>query len=107
MIIDCETCAVRDVACHDCVVGVLLGTPTVPARPAGAAASREPAGPGDPLPVEFGPVERRALEVLADHGLIPRLRLVPRPEERGPADPSRETPAAPAVSRRPRRRDVG
>ena len=106
MIIDCDTCAVRDVACHDCVVGVLLGTPGVPARPTGAAAA-EPAGPGDPLPVEFGPVERRALEVLADHGLIPRLQLVPRPDDRGPADPARESPVAPARPRRARRRDVG
>lgn len=106
MLIDCDTCAVRDVACHDCVVGVLLGTPAVPAQ----AAPQHATGPGDaapggPLPVEFGPVEQRALEVLADHGLIPRLRLVP-PAPTEPAPP----PAAP--SRRgggaPRRaRDVG
>lgn len=94
MIIDCDTCAVRGDACEDCVVGVLLGTPTVPAR---AGGPREPARPGDPLPVEFGPVERRALEVLADHGLIPRLRLVPRPEE--------STPRTPGAGRG--RRDVG
>ncbi|HEY2195631.1 MAG TPA: hypothetical protein VGH76_25470 [Actinomycetospora sp.] len=82
MIIDCDTCVVRHQACDDCVVGVLLGTPEVPAR-SGATAGRvtapeprEPAEPGAPLPVEFGPVERRALEVLADHGLIPHLRLV-------------------------------
>lgn len=72
MLIDCDTCVVRDVACGDCVVGVLLGTPSVP----GARGPREPGGP---LPLEFGPVERRALEVLADHGLIPRLRLVDPP----------------------------
>ena len=78
MLIDRDTCVVRDVACSDCVIGVLLGTPAVPSRDAGPAPSgvREPAAPGDPLPVEFGPVERRALDVLADHGLIPRLRLV-------------------------------
>jgi len=104
MLIDCDTCVVRDVACHDCVVGVLLGTPTVPARTA-ADAGRAPAEPGDPLPVEFGPVERRALEVLADHGLIPRLRLVTRRDE-----PTAEQGAAAPASRpapRPRRRDVG
>lgn len=86
MIIDCDSCVVRDVACHDCVVGVLLGTPRVPVREAGGAgpATREPAGPGDPLPLEFGPVERRALDVLADHGLIPRLRLVPPRDEPAP-----------------------
>jgi hypothetical protein len=102
MLIDCDTCVVRDVACHDCVVGVLLGTPTVPAR--GADAGRAPAEPGDPLPVEFGPVERRALEVLADHGLIPRLRLVTRRDE--PAEQGTAAPAGRPASR-PRRRDVG
>ncbi|GAA4888606.1 hypothetical protein GCM10023203_47140 [Actinomycetospora straminea] len=76
VLIDCDTCAVRDVACHDCVVGVLLGTPGVPAG-AGAGVRPSDAAPGGPLPLEFGPVEQRALEVLADHGLIPRLRLVP------------------------------
>jgi hypothetical protein len=80
MIIDCDTCVVRHQACDDCVVGVLLGTPEVPGRDGAegvpTTTAREPAAPGAPLPVEFGPVERRALEVLADHGLIPRLRLV-------------------------------
>ena len=107
MIIDCDTCAVRGDACGDCVVGVLLGTPAVPGRghgtPAGSSAGREPAGPGDPLPVEFGPVERRALEVLADHGLIPRLRLVPRTD-----DAPVSTPGASRAPQRGRgRRDVG
>ena len=62
MLIDCDDCAVRDLACGDCVVTVLLGAP------AGGA--------------EVDEGERRALEVLADSGLVPRLRLVPvsRPE---------------------------
>ncbi|NMO93356.1 hypothetical protein [Actinomycetospora sp. TBRC 11914] len=107
MLIDCDTCVVRHQACDDCVVGVLLGTPEVPSRvdgtPTGAVAPREPAEPGAPLPVEFGPVERRALEVLADHGLIPRLRLVTAAAE----------PDAPVGGRAPtgrvpgRRRDAG
>jgi hypothetical protein len=90
MLIDCDTCVVRDVACDDCVVGVLLGTPTVPAahppdgfrggtKRSGADAPKADRQPGGPLPLEFGPVERRALEVLADHGLIPHLRLVTPP----------------------------
>jgi hypothetical protein len=98
VLIDCDTCAVRDVACHDCVVGVLLGTPSVP-----APATPSDAAPGGPLPLEFGPVEQRALEVLADHGLIPRLRLVP------PATPPAPPPAA-AERGRPaarRAREVG
>lgn len=55
MLIDCDSCAVRDVQCGDCVVQVLLGS--------------EPAGLDD--------AERAALGVLADSGLVPRLRLVP------------------------------
>lgn len=58
MLIDCDTCAVRGLACGDCVVTVLLGAP--------------------PQGVELDPADRRALEALADGGLIPRLRLVPR-----------------------------
>jgi hypothetical protein len=52
--IDCDDCAVRGPGCDDCVVSVLLGAP-------------------DTLLLD----ERRALEVLADVGLAPRLRLVP------------------------------
>ncbi|MEJ2889040.1 hypothetical protein [Actinomycetospora aeridis] len=92
MLIDCDTCAVRDVACHDCVVGVLLGTPTVPAAGDGTVRPSD-APPGGPLPLEFGPVEQRALEVLADHGLIPRLRLVP-PAPEAPPRPSPERSAS-------------
>ena len=66
MLIDCDGCAVRDLACGECVVTVLLGAP------------------GAGLEVDEG--ERRALDVLADSGLVPRLRLVPV----GP--PGRELP---------------
>lgn len=52
--IDCDDCAVRGHGCQDCVISVLLGVP-------------------DSLLAD----ERRALEVLADAGLAPRLRLVP------------------------------
>lgn len=55
VVIDCDTCAVRGPACGDCVVSVLLGAP--------------PALLAD---------ERAALDVLAQAGLVPRLRLVPR-----------------------------
>jgi hypothetical protein len=103
MIIDCDTCVVRHQACDDCVVGVLLGLPEVPARDddegAAPVAPREPAAPGAPLPVEFGPVERRALEVLADHGLIPHLRLVT-------ADPE-EAAGGERIPGPRRRRDAG
>lgn len=52
--IDCDDCAVRGAGCRDCVVSVLLGVP-------------------ENLLLD----ERRALEVLAEVGLAPRLRLVP------------------------------
>ena len=52
--IDCDDCAVRGPGCKDCVVSVLLGVP-------------------DTLLAD----ERVALEVLAEAGLAPRLRLVP------------------------------
>ena len=53
--IDCDTCVVRGLACHDCVVSVLLGPP------------RE---------LTFDEEERRALDALAAGGLVPPLRLV-------------------------------
>jgi hypothetical protein len=111
MIIDCDTCVVRHQACDDCVVGVLLGLPEVPARDGDGASGgagepgrpREPAEPGAPLPVEFGAVERRALEVLADHGLIPHLRLVTATPEAPAGNDDRAALRRGSV----RRRDVG
>jgi hypothetical protein len=59
--IDCEDCAVRGHGCKDCVVSVLLGVP-------------------DTLMED----ERAALEVLAEAGMAPRLRLVPIHRHGGP-----------------------
>lgn len=53
--IDCDTCIVRGPACHDCVVTVLLGPPPE---------------------LNIDDDEMRALDVLADSGLVPPLRLV-------------------------------
>ncbi|GAA3813089.1 hypothetical protein GCM10022242_14410 [Nocardioides panacisoli] len=53
--IDCDTCVVRGLACHDCVVTVLLGPPPE---------------------LTIDDEELRALDVLADSGLVPPLRLV-------------------------------
>jgi hypothetical protein len=55
MLIDCETCSVRDIACSDCVVGVLLDMPSV----------------GGTLDAD----ERTAIGVLAASGLVPPLRF--------------------------------
>jgi hypothetical protein len=53
--IDCDTCVVRGLACHDCVVTVLLGPPPE---------------------LGFDDDERQALDVLAAGGLVPPLRMV-------------------------------
>ena len=53
--IDCDSCLVRGLACHDCVVTVLFGPPPE---------------------LGFDDDERRALDVLADSGLVPPLRMV-------------------------------
>ncbi len=53
--IDCDTCEVRGLHCHDCVVTVLLGPPPE---------------------LTFDDDEQRALDVLAASGLVPPLRLV-------------------------------
>jgi len=64
--IDCDSCAARGPACGDCVVTVLLGAP--------------------PEGVELDEAEQRAIEALAESGLIPPLRLVAadRPGRRRP-----------------------
>ncbi|NED98279.1 hypothetical protein G1H11_23545 [Phytoactinopolyspora alkaliphila] len=53
MFIDCDRCEMRNIACSDCVVNVLLG-----------------AGGN-----EFDGAEREAIGVLAEAGLVPPLRL--------------------------------
>jgi hypothetical protein len=63
VIIDCDSCEVRGLACDDCVVSVLLGGP----RP------------------ELDDGERAAIGVLAESGLVPPLRLV-RPVGGPPRD---------------------
>jgi hypothetical protein len=60
VVIDCDDCAARGPGCRDCVVSVLLGVPQTLLQD-----------------------ERAALEVLADVGLAPRLRLVPIRRDRG------------------------
>ena len=56
LIIDCDSCVVRGLACPDCVVSVLLGSP--------------------PAAIELDPDEVGALDALAGSGLVPPLRLV-------------------------------
>jgi hypothetical protein len=62
VIIDCDGCRVRDVACGDCVVTVLLDMS---------------GGVSAPDTVELDEAEAHAIAVLAGSGLVPPLRLVP------------------------------
>lgn len=55
VLIDCDTCLVRGLSCHDCVVTVLLGPPPE---------------------LSFDSEEQEAFEVLAQSGLVPPLRMV-------------------------------
>lgn len=57
MLIDCDGCRLRDVACSDCVVSVLLGI-------SGGS-------------IELDEAEHLAVGALAAEGLVPPLRLVP------------------------------
>jgi len=67
MLIDCDSCAARDISCKDCVVAVLLG----PHRGA----------------VELDSAEQDALGALASGGLLPPLRLVPTSRPMDPPGP--------------------
>ena len=81
MVIDCDRCEVRGHACGDCVVGVLLGVPGVPR---GVSEDAEPGRPPGASALQLDAPERRALDVLADQGLVPRLRLVAAPRSQTP-----------------------
>ncbi|MCC8927783.1 MULTISPECIES: hypothetical protein [Nocardiaceae] len=69
MIVDCGDCKVRDIACADCVVTVLLGAPGRAGRGGTEAVSKL-------SKMAFDQEELGAMDVLADSGLVPRLRLV-------------------------------
>jgi hypothetical protein len=67
LVIDCDRCSMRGVGCDDCVVSVLLGGP-----PQGEA---------------FDETEQHAIDVLAEAGLVPPLRMV---ESRSTREEARE-----------------
>ena len=67
MLIDCELCVMRDIACADCVVTALLRLPGHHGQMGEAAQLGRPA--------EIGEAERRALRVLADAKLVSPLRM--------------------------------
>lgn len=66
MIVDCDGCRMRDLACGDCVVSFLLGT----------------------TDDRLDAAERAAIDVLAESGLVPPLRLVASGDP-GSAPPAR------------------
>jgi hypothetical protein len=82
MLIDCDSCAMRDIACGDCVMTMLLDRPATD----GAARSSN-GGPSSSggirrpthrlTSAEFDDDEQRAVDLLAEAGLISPLRLVP------------------------------
>ncbi len=57
LLVDCAGCAVRGLACHDCVISVLLGVPEAEVT-------------------VLDDDERSALSAMAAAGLVPPLRLV-------------------------------
>jgi hypothetical protein len=67
MLIDCERCVMRDIACADCVVTALLRLPGRHGQMGEAGQLGRPA--------EIGEAERRALRVLADAKLVSPLRM--------------------------------
>jgi hypothetical protein len=56
LVIDCDRCSMRGVGCDDCVVSVLLG--------------------GPPVDAPLDETEQHAIDVLAEAGLVPPLRMV-------------------------------
>lgn len=76
MIVDCGDCKVRDIACADCVVTVLLGAP-------GWGSERSDERRVAPAKIALDQEELGAIDVLAEGGLVPHLQLVvdgPRPD---------------------------
>jgi hypothetical protein len=71
MLIDCESCRARGVGCPDCVISLFID------------------GADGVNPMDLNESERQALEVLAEGGLAPPLRLVPMVAE-PPSDGCRE-----------------
>ena len=74
MKIDCDSCAVKDIACGDCVVNLFLSLPAV------TVDHDAKVNVSDEVDLnsrdDLTDAETHALEVMAQSGLIPHLRLV-------------------------------
>jgi len=62
MIIDCDSCVMRQIACGDCVVSVLLDIKPATGKKA-----------------ELSNADKAAINNLSSVGLVPPLRFVPNP----------------------------
>lgn len=74
MIIDCGSCAIAGLACGDCVVSVLLGMPDESS-----------------MVTHMADEHANAISALAESGLVPPLRLVPRVPDLGATNVTRRT----------------
>lgn len=72
MIIDCESCVMREIACRDCVVSVLIAAPP----------SHLDRGS------EIGAEESRVIDLLASRGMIPPLRYAQNQNSQPNSQPS-------------------
>jgi len=64
MIIDCDTCTMRDLACSDCVVSVLISISDLASTT-----------PGKSTREEISSAELSAISTLSEKGLVPPLRF--------------------------------
>ena len=65
MIIDCDSCIVREIACHDCVVSVIL---------ASGAKSQNSIDSGEQAN-SIDDEEKSVLALLSSRGMVPPLRF--------------------------------
>lgn len=65
MIIDCDSCIVREIACHDCVVSVILSS---------NAKSKDSIDSGEAAN-SIDDDEKAALALLSSRGMVPPLRF--------------------------------
>lgn len=76
MLIDCDSCLAKDIACDDCVVSVIFKE-----------------GFLDEGPLDLNHDEADALSNLAEAGLVPQLRLVARSPQAATVEPWKDSAA--------------
>ena len=76
MLIDCDSCLAKDIACDDCVISVIFKEGFV-----------------DEGPLNLDEDEADALSTLADAGLVPQLRLVPGRDRPATVEPWKDSAA--------------